>query len=627
MRYLFILCFCLCASCSQQKDTKASFLYAGDVFTEMVLPAPNSVRTGSGAPGHAYWQQQADHDIKASLDIGTNTIIGTERITYHNNSPDTLQYIWLQLEQNVHREDSIRSREGRSTGEVEYEGITISKLDLDGKPAVWQEYATIAKVELDEPMRPNSTVTLDVDWQFKMPVNASMRMGYDDSYEAGPVWELAQWFPTPFVYDDVYGWNTRPYIGRGEFYTNFGDYSVELTVPSNHVVFASGELQNPAEILSQTELERMKIASSVDETTTIRSEEELLSEADGTKTWKYVAEQVRTFAWATSASFIWQAASVEIEQLNGESKRVLCQVGYPEEESHIWDEGVIYLQHAIQYYSRTLYPYPWPQISMTRGKSGGMEYPMLVFCRGRSHESLFNVTDHEVGHNWFPMLINTDERMHAWMDEGFNTFVNHYSLESFYGDREHKPDVPKYIASKFAGDLKPMNTQPDLLKSRGHLSYRKPGYGLRFLREEIMGEERFDAAWNEYIQRWVYKSPRPSDFYRTMEDASGMDLQWFFKGFFEEPMQLDQSIVDVQQMNESVIVIFENLEDWVCPVDVTITSIDGSEHRFKLPVTVWAWSTRHTQTFDVPSPVLTVEIDAKQAYPDINLANNVWVRE
>ena len=624
MRIILLFLLLSCVGCRGNKKQQ-SFLYNGEVFRLMTLPTPDSVRLGSGIPGDSYWQQQADHSIQVRLDVESNSIIGSESITYHNNSPDTLSYIWLQLEQNVHREDSIRSREGRGTGEDDYVGIEITRLDVNGTPADWQEYVTIAKVILPKPLKPNTSTTLDIDWSFAMPTEASMRMGYDDSYEDGPVWELAQWFPTPCVYDDVFGWNTFPYIGRGEFYTNFGDYDVEITVPNNHVVLASGSLHNQTSVLSEEQNNRLKEAKSSNDKIIIRSKDQLQEESDGEKTWKFEGKQIRTFAWATSASFIWEAASVEIEMLDGSTKRVLCQVGYPAEESDIWDEGVEYLKHSIKYYSETLYPYPWPQMSMARGKSGGMEYPMLIFCRGSSHEGLFNVTDHEVGHNWFPMLVNTDERRHAWMDEGFNTFVNHYSLEAFYGDRDHKPDVSRYIASNFMHDLKAINTPPDLLKSRRHLSYRKPGYGMRFLREQILGEERFDAAWQEYIHQWAFKSPRPSDFYRCMENASGMDLQWFFRGFFEEPMQLDQSVEQVIVKNKSVTITFQNNQDWVCPVDVTITCLDGTTHHYKLPVTVWAWSNQHKQTFKLPSQAVKVQIDANEAYPDINRRNNYWI--
>jgi hypothetical protein len=593
----------------------------------MHLPTPNAIRTASGMPGEAYWQQQADHDITVRLDVASNILTGSESIKYYNNSPDTLSFIWLQLEQNVHREDSIRSKEGRSTGEDSFEGIHITTLEVDDVPADWHDYATVAKVLLRHPLEPNDTCVLQIDWSFSMPVKSGLRMGYDDAYEDGPVWELAQWFPAPCVYDDVYGWNTLPYIGRGEFYTNFGDYKVAITVPKNHSVFASGALTNASEVLSLEEHTRLKTARQSDATIEIRSKETLPQDVEGEQTWHFEGKQIRTFAWASSASFIWEASSVEIPTLDGSTKRVLCQVGYPKEASEVWDEAVEYLQHAVRYYSETLYPYPWPQMSMTRGKEGGMEYPMLVFCRGSSHQSLFNVTDHEVGHNWFPMLVNTDERRHAWMDEGFNTFVNYYSLEAFYGDREHKPDISKYIASKFMHDLKAINTPADLLKSRGHLSYRKPGYGLRFLREEIIGEERFDEAWKEYIHQWAFKSPRPADFYRIMENASGMDLQWFFRGFFEESLQLDQAITEVKQTEHGVKITFRSLGDWVCPVKVRITCEDESVHTYTLPVTIWAWSTKHAQTFDLESAVVLVEIDADRAYPDIKLSNNEWSLE
>ena len=622
MRTALLVLLLFCASCKQTTSVNSSFLHSGDVFKALPLSAANTIRTGSGAPGIDYWQQQADHAIQATLDVETNVITGSEKIVYYNNSPDTLSYIWLHLEQNINRDDSIRSRHGRSAMECDYEGITISKLEVDGRQASWRDCATVAKVTLLKPLLPNAKVSLEIDWSFQIPIKASLRMGFDDSYEAGPVWELAQWFPTPCVYDDVYGWNTLPYIGGGEFYTNFGDYNVEITVPDNHVVLASGKLMNPKEVLSDDEQKRLKEVMNSDSTIAIRTEDEILLSSDGVKTWKFEGNQIRTFAWATSASFIWEAGSVEIETLQGDKKRILCQVGYPIEEIDIWDEGVSYLQHSVRYYSETLYPYPWPQMSMARGKAGGMEYPMLVFCRGGSHEGLFNVTDHEVAHNWFPMIINTDERRHAWMDEGFNTFVNHYSLESFYGEREHKPDVSKYDASKYKNDLTAINTPPDLLQSRRHLSYRKPGYGMRFLREEIIGEERFDEAWSDYIHRWAFKSPRPADFYRTMEDSSGMDLQWFFRGFFEEPMQLDQGIIAAKQNNGSVRVTFVNLEDWVCPVDVQITCEDGSVHDYKLPVTIWAWSHQHEHTFQLDSPVQSVVIDANESYPDINRDNN-----
>jgi len=629
MKRFASLLFCCLISCNPSPLKTESHLHSGDVFRQLNLPSPTNVRTGSGAPGQAYWQQRVDHNIQVDLNVDLNLLSGTQLITYSNNSPDTLDYIWIQLEQNIHKNDSIRSREGRPTGEGNHDGMNLSKVKVQDDDAAWTEYDTLARIELQEPLNPGSSIEIEIDWTFAMPKHAKIRMGFDDAYKDGPVWELAHWFPAPCVYDDVYGWNTLPYIGRGEFYTNFGDYEVQITVPKGFLVFASGSLQNEEEVLTPEEQERLAKAKLADTTVTIRSSEEVPDEVSKEQAaWKFTGKNIRTFAWATSKSFVWDASSVEIKNINGTSSRVLCQAAYPAENSKIWNEAVGYVQHSISYYSDHLYPYPWPQMSVVCGAAGGMEYPMLVYCRGRDHERLFNVTDHEVAHNWFPMMINTDERRHAWMDEGFNTFVNHYSLEAYYGDRKHKPDVEKYKPSRFMHDHKAVNTPPDLLKTRGHYSYRKPGFGLRYLREEVLGEERFDAAFKKYIERWVFKSPRPTDFYRTMEDAAGTDLQWFFRGMFEEPLQLDQAIVAAvptqKQDNWSVSVVLQNMNDWVCPVKVQINCVDGSKHIFQLPVTVWAWSNQHKQVFTVPTMPSSVFIDPEETSPDINVKNNKW---
>ncbi len=611
---------------------QVSYMYEGDVFMPMDLPTPNSVRAGSGAPGHAYWQQRADHDIKVTLDTDKQYVTASEVITYTNNSPDTLRDVWLQLEQNIHREDSVRVRESGSTGQDDFEGIKITNLELDGVPAHWHDYATLGLIPLHTPLEPNQSVSISLDWTFPFPTVNGIRMGYDDAYDAGAVWEFAQWFPTPCVYDDMYGWNNLPYIGRGEFYTNFGDYNVEVTVPREHIVVASGALQNPEDVLTKTQQERLEEAMTSDDVVAIRTLKEVASsesrpEGEGMLTWKFKTVDIRTFAFATSASFAWEATSVAIKDLDGSERRVLCMACYPKEVESYWDDAASMVKHSIRYYSESLYPYPWEQMTVVRGIEGGMEYPLLVFCRGRDEQSLFNVTDHEVGHDWFPMLVNSDERRHAWMDEGLNTFVNYYSLESYYGNQEHRPDVSAYRAERYKNDLKAINTPPDLLRSRGHLSYRKPGYGLRLLREEILGQERFDIAFKEYVRRWAFKSPRPSDFYRTMEDMSGMDLQWFFKGFFEETMQLDQGVVEVVQEQSDgkweAEITLENVEDWVCPVKLEIQCEDGSVHKRNLPVTVWAWSTRHKHKISLPSRVTTVTVDPEGAFPDIDRSNNI----
>jgi len=636
MRLIVFFCvFCIVCivGCKNQKVTK-SYERNGVVFRALNLPAPNAIRAGSGAPGKAYWQQRSDHDIRVELDTDNEIINGSETIVYTNNSPDELSYIWFHLEQNALRDDSIRSRGGRESREDSFAGITISKLTLDSLPAVIHQHGTVGRIDLSAPLPSGANITIELDWSFPFPMVGGMRMGYDDSPEHGAIWELAQWIPVPCVYDDVNGWNTLPYIGSGEFYTNFGNYDVAITVPRNQLVFGSGTLTNPEEVLTDVQQERLKEAMESEEVIIIRSEEEVVDASsrpagEGPLTWKFHGNDIRTFAWGSSASYLWDACSVKVVNEDGSTHRVLCQAAYPAEAHDVWEDAATYVKHSIAYYSERIYPFPWPQMTVISGRAGGMEYPMIVYCRSGSKKGLFSVTDHEIGHSWFPMLINTDERRHAWMDEGFNTFFDHYSKLDYYQNDPEKYSLRQYNASRYTNTHTPINTPADQLKSRRHLSYYKPAYGLRLLREEIMGEERFDFAFNEYVQRWAFKSPRPADFYRTMEDASGMDLQWFFRGFFEEALQLDQSIADVKQREKneswSVRVTLDNLSDWVCPVDLEITCIDGSTHSFVLPESIWYWSSRHSQRFDVPSKVVNVTIDPRNVYPDFDRTNNSFI--
>jgi hypothetical protein len=633
MRITLLFFVLILASCKQQQLVQSHARF-GSVFSALDLPTPDAIRAGSGAPGNAYWQQRADHDIEVELDTENEMIIGSETIIYTNNSPDDLAYMWFHLEQNALRGDSIRSRGGRGSGEDDFAGITVSNLVIDGHVATLHDYGTIGLVELDSPIESGTQVAISLDWTFPFPMIGAMRMGYDDSPDAGAIWELAQWIPVPCVYDDKYGWNNLPYIGSGEFYTNFGDYKVAITVPRDHLVFASGKLVNEKEVLTEEQQERLHLAMESDEVVSIRTSEEVgeassRPEGEGKLTWIFEGDNIRTFAWGSSASYLWDACSVEVSHYDGTTTRVLCQTAYPEESKKIWKECILYVRHAIEFYSEAIYPYPWPQMSAISGRSRGMEYPMLAYCNGRSESDLFYLADHEIGHSWFPMLINNDERRHAWMDEGFNTFYDHYSKIDYYKGDESKNAPLHYNAKRYVNLDTPVNTPADHLKSRGHLSYHKPAYGLRLLREEIMGEDRFDFAFREYVKRWVFKSPRPADFYRTMEDASGMDLQWFFRGFFEEALMLDQAVVEVTQKNDDefwdVTVKLQNNQEWVCPVDLTITCSDGSKHIYLLPESIWYWSNQHTHSFDFQYPVIEVLIDEREVYPDIDRTNNSFI--
>ena len=485
MRLLVLLCI-LCVTSCKHRQTVQSHMRFGSVFSALDLPTPDAIRTGSGAPGIEYWQQRADHTIQVELDTENDMIVGSETITYTNNSPDDLPYMWFHLEQNALRDDSIRSRGGRDSREEHFAGISVSNLIVDGDEATLVDYGTIGLLELAKPIKAGSQVKISLDWTFPFPMIGGLRMGYDDTPDAGAIWELAQWIPVPCVYDDKHGWNNLPYIGSGEFYTNFGDYNVAITVPRSHLVFGSGELVNEREVLTKIQQERLRLAKKSDEVIAIRTSEEVgeassRPEGEGTLTWKFEGENIRTFAWGSSASYIWDACSVEVSHHDGTTSRVLCQTAYPEESKKIWKECALYVRHAIEFYSEAIYPYPWPQMSAISGRSRGMEYPMLVYCRSRSESDLFYLADHEIGHSWFPMLINNDERRHAWMDEGFNTFYDHYSKIDYYEDDESKNAPLHYSARRYANFDTPINTPADHLRSRGHLSYHKPAYGLRLL--------------------------------------------------------------------------------------------------------------------------------------------------
>ncbi len=615
------------------------------MFDPLDLPAANSVRTGSGAPGPDYWQQRVDYRIDATLDDEARRVTGLAHVTYHNNSPDTLTYIWLHLEQNLFKEGSdgalsgVRgSRFGFREG---FEGgyrITRCSASRDGRDLNLATYDTMGRLNLPAPLEPGQTFEFDVGWSFNIAPYGADRMGTED-VEQGVVFELAQWFPAVAVYDDVYGWNTLPYLGTGEFYTNFGNFDLNITAPRDHIVVASGRLVNPGDVLTPAQAAAFATALESDETVTIRSAEEVADPASRPQgaealTWRFRAEDVRTVAWASSESFIWDAAGVTVERAEGPA-RVLCQSVYPKEGLPLWADNVQMTRHTIRFYSDLLYPYPYPAATNVNGIVGGMEYPSIVFCRGRRNErGLFGVTDHEFGHQWFPMLVNTDERRHVWMDEGFNTFINIYSNRAFFnepGEFRGSRSITGTADSMTQGQQQPIMTPTDhIWQGRlGFLGYGKPGVGLYILRESILGPERFDFAFREYVRRWAFKSPRPADFFRTMEDASGMDLAWFWRGWFLTTATLDQAIAGVDEAPDGswVRLSLENRSDMVMPVDYAVTYADGSTDRRRLPVQAWSTTNAWTTGWNPEGKqVQSVVLDPDEAYPDQDRSNNTWTR-
>lgn len=613
------------------------------VFSPLDLPAVSAVRLGSGAPGPAYWQQRADYRIDATLHEGERAVSATGTITYHNNSPDPLAYVWLHLEQNLFRADSLGSLSKEPGSRFGYRkgfegGYEIGPVAVDGAPTELHVYDTLGRIDLPAPLEPGGSITIDLSWRFNVPPFGVDRLAVDE-VEQGAIFQIAQWFPAVAVYDDVHGWNTLPYLGQGEFYTNFGDYEVSITAPRSHVVVATGVLTNAAEVLTSSARERLDAAMRSDETVTIRSAAEVGDPSswpagDGPLTWRFSARNVRTFAWASSAAFVWDAAGVDVRgSAQARNGRVLVQSAYPKEALPLWGEATQMARHSIDFNSRQWHPYPYPTAVNVNGRVGGMEYPMIVFCAERRNErGLYGVTDHEFGHTWFPMLVNTDERRYAWMDEGFNSFMNVYTIRDRYGEnaRDRRSDVDAFTAQMTRGQQQPFaSTYADhVWRGRlGFLMYGKPAAALVLLREEVLGEERFDAAFRAYIDRWAFKHPQPADFFRTMEDVAGADLAWFWRGWFLSTATLDQAVTGVDHNEDGlwVRVHLASRRDMVMPVRMRVRYDDGSEEERRLPAEVWATTSLWTDGWNPAGRrVVEVVLDPDSVLPDVDRSNNRW---
>jgi hypothetical protein len=612
-------------------------------FRRLELPTPTTLRTGSGTPGPDYWQQRVDYVIRATLDTSTRTLRGDERITYHNNSPDTLRYLWLYLEQNRFRTDSrgylVQERRGRfGAGSVEG-GVRILKVAAAapasagrGKPAgsVPLSYlvdGTVMRVDLARPLPPRSRQILEISWSFPFGPNRN-RMGIED-VDGGTTYEVAQWYPRLAVYDDLRGWNTEQYYGQGEFYLEYGSFDVRLTVPADMLVAATGTLRNPEEVLTPAQRQRLARARGSDSTVIIRGREEVGDPASrpasefGTLTWRFTADSVRDFAWAASRTFIWDAVGV-----NG--GRTLAMSFYPPSADSLWKDATRYARHALEHYSRQWAPYPYPVASNVRGVESGMEYPMLVFCDRRTPEMLYSVTSHEFGHTWFPMVVGSNERRYAWMDEGFNEFINYYDwIDQFGRPPEHRGSIRDYLLMARSGRERPIMSFPDQLPGDlvSPIGYDKPALALRLLRERVLGPERFDPAFREYVRRWAYRHPTPADFFRTIEDAAGEDLSWFWRAWFYTTAQLDLGVDSVALADSAGVesrIFLRNLGGIPMPVELALQLDDGSTRRLRLPVEIWFQGDRYVAIVPGPKKVNRVTIDPDGTYPDIRRENNRW---
>ncbi|MEN5432452.1 M1 family metallopeptidase [Sphingobacterium faecium] len=600
-------------------------------------------RSASGKPGPAYWQNNADYKITATLDDRKNTIAGNVEINYSNNSPDQLDYVWLQLDQNMFSKEGrgqaisplTKSRYGDANASFDG-GYTISSVtDLTGKPVDYIITDTRMQIRLTQALAAKGGKTgFKIQYSYTIPEYGADRTGILKAAK-GNVFAIAQWFPRVCVYDNIRGWNTIPYTGPGEFYREFGNYQVQITAPANHIVVLGGELQNPQEVFTAEQFKRYENAKNSDQTVIIRSAQEVAQANSRPNkknlTWKYILNNAQDIAWASSSSFILDAARINL--VNG--KKSLAISAYPEESNgnNAWERSTEYTKAAIEHYSNKWFDYPYPVAVNVASNVGGMEYPALSFCGNKARAgSLWGVTNHEFGHNWFPMIVSSNEREFGWMDEGFNSFINEIATESFNnGEYFKQVGDPNSQAVRFTDPrLEAIMNTPQSMDERniGILLYYKPAYGLKLLRNEIIGAERFDYAFKKYISDWAYKHPTPEDFFRSMENGTGENLNWFWRGWFLNNWRLDQAINKVTYIKNdpklgSVITV-QNLEKLPMPVVVEATTVSGKKIRKKLPVEVWERNQSFDFKIDSKEPLISVQLDPDKVFPDHVPENNIW---
>lgn len=553
----------------------------GNKFEQLgtILPTPNVYRTASGAPGHQYWQQKADYNITAYLDEEKLNLKGSETITYHNNSPDDLDYLWLQLDEN--QQSSVKNANYQTSSSIpsvtttenlkrtslpEQDngyGVNIEKItDASGKALPYMVNKTMMRIDLPAALKSGQKITFNISWNYNIPnrIKNGGRGGYEYFAEDGNhIFTLAQWYPRMCVYSDFKGWQNSQFTGRGEFALVFGDFQVSMNVPADHVVGATGECQNYNQVLSTAQLSRYKNAENSNEPLEIITLAEAKiaekSKSKARKTWVYKATDVRDFAWTSSRKYVWDGMSTTIPE---NQNKVMAMSFYPKEAYGLYRKySTKAIVHTIQTYSDFTIPYPYP-VAQSVEAANGMEYPMICFNYGRTEKDgtyseatkngMLGVIIHEVGHNFFPMIINSDERQWSWMDEGLNTFVEYLTEElwdsNFPSRRGPAHTIVDYM--KLPKDqLEPIMTNSENINQFGPNAYSKPATGLNILRETIMGRELFDKAFKTYAKRWAFKHPEPADFFRTMSDASGENLEWFWRGWFYGTDPVDIAIAKV----------------------------------------------------------------------------------
>lgn len=622
------------------------------LFSPLFYPSSvNEYRAADGEPGPKYWQNKASYNINASLDDVNDALTGSVTVTYTNNSPHALSFLWLQLDENLYDINSrgqakMPATERSRYGDVNTKfkgGYKINSVKIistvKGKSietnADYLISDTRMQIRLPKALNANGgIIKFKLDYKYSIPQYGSDRTGILPT-KNGKIYAIAQWYPRMCVFDDIEGWNTLPYLGASEFYLEYGDFDFTINAPANHIVVASGELQNPKDVLTAEQIKRLAQAKQSDKTIIIRSSSEINDPSSRPNklrlTWHFKINNARDVAWASSKAFIWDAAKINLPS----GRKALAMSVYPEESNgdSAWGRSTEYVKGSIENYSKRWFEYPYNTAVNVAGDIGGMEYPAIVFCGYKDkREDLFGVTDHEFGHTWFPMIVGSNERKYGWMDEGFNTFINTLA-EVDFNNGEYKttpnPNRYKYLFGKNTEAI--MNT-PDAIKERniGNSLYSKPGYALELLRNEILGADRFDYAFRTYIKRWAYKHPSPFDFFRTMENAAGEDLGWFWKAMFIENYKLDQSIKEVKYIKDNpangALITIDNLGQMAMPVYLQYQTESGKKETIKIPVEVWQNNTSWIIKLNTTEKIRSVIIDPNRVFPDVNYDNNKWMK-
>ncbi len=640
-------CF-LITTLSAQKNPESIFnpheLFAQNLFTKN----GNEFRSANGAPGPKYWQNRADYILQAVIDTVGNRLSCKETITYTNNSPDALSSLWLQLDQNTYRKDARSNFYSKRGGGDHTEGYQFESIAIEYKGKTTKANYIIndtrMQIRLPNDLSSKEKIKIHINYHYSIPGRFGGRNDFF-STKNGKIYEIAQWYPRMCVYNDLEGWSTLPFLGSGEFYCEYGDFDYTVTVPAGMIVAGSGELQNEKEVLTPTQIERLNAARKSDKTLMIRTAEEVNNNsgkksAKKLASWHFKMNNTRDVAFGASSAYVWDAARVNLPG----GKKALAMSVYPVESmgKDAWGRATEYLKKSIEYFSEKWFVYPYPVAVNEAGMAGGMEYPGIVFDGiNDKADELYWVTAHEIGHNWFPMIVGSDERRYAFMDEGFNTFIDVYASDNFNNgeyapkrDGEYAPGkgnpADEIIPWLKDSEAPTMMARADLFpeKYRHPIEYFKPAFGLVLLREVILGHDRFDYAFKKYIERWAYKHPSPDDFFRTMNNEAGEDLSWFWKEWFYNNWQLDlavQSVSDSKgESTTGVDITITNLQKMAMPCMLEIVLKHGSKQDIELPVETWLQGDTHTLHLQIPREIQSVTIDPQNLLPESNRENNVW---